>query len=754
MDEITLLKERLESVLKKQQLLSSEIQELRNHLQKIENSCENEESNNNPQVATTPVEPDKPVAIQANPTPKHIIPSTLSKSTKTVKGKSNLEKFIGENLINKIGIVITVIGVAIGVKYSIDKQLISPLIRIMLGYLLGLGLLGMGIKLKKKYQSYSAVLVSGSMAIMYFITYAAYEFYDLIPQALTFVLMSVFTIFTVAAAIRYNRQVIAHIGLVGAYAIPFLLNNNSGRINVLFIYMTIINAGILFVSCKKYWKSLYYSSFCFTWLIYLGWYFLKYKEQHFALALIFLSIFFSIFYAVFLIYKIIRIKQYKPSDIIPVIINSFLFYGIGHAILSPGTISGKLLGLFTLANAIIHFVVSLIVYKQKEVDKQLFYLLISLGCTFIAIAVPIQLDGHWVTLLWVAETCILFTIGTIKRVEIFKNISYPLILLSFACLVQDWINAYSFVTNPLSFPIFNICFLTSALFVTALGCINYFNTSAKYQQESSKTKAWQPIVNVGIPVILLIAAYFPVLLEINSYYNNKISTNPNWYEFKCIWMVNYSLLFASVLSMINMIKLKSKKWGIISMSLSVFFLGIFLFMGLYSLSELRESYLNATTSYSPIGHILIRYISMIFAGLTVYLAYRQMRLFFYNSLKAGFDMMLHTLIVWTSSSELIHWLDMAGFEETYKVGLSILWNAYALFLITLGIWKRKKYLRIAGMVLLGITLLKLVFYDLQTLDTIKKTIVMVILGLLMLIVSFLYNKYKHLIGNETDDTKK
>ena len=45
--------------------------------------------------------------------------------TETVK--ANLEKFIGENLISKIGIVILVIGVAIGAKYAIDKNLISPL---------------------------------------------------------------------------------------------------------------------------------------------------------------------------------------------------------------------------------------------------------------------------------------------------------------------------------------------------------------------------------------------------------------------------------------------------------------------------------------------------------------------------------------------------------------------------------------------------------------------------------------------------
>ena len=172
-------------------------------------------------------------------------------TSKPAQKKSDLEKFIGENLINKIGIAITVIGVAIGAKYSIENNLISPLTRIVMGYLFGLGLLGFGIKLKKQYENYSAVLVSGAMAIMYFITYSAYDLYGLIPQIAAFLLMFVFTAFTVIAALNYNRQVIAHIGLVGAYAVPFFLSDGSGNIAVLFTYMAIINIGILAIAFKK-----------------------------------------------------------------------------------------------------------------------------------------------------------------------------------------------------------------------------------------------------------------------------------------------------------------------------------------------------------------------------------------------------------------------------------------------------------------------------------------------------------------------
>ena len=72
---------------------------------------------------------------------------------------------------------------------------------------------------------------------------------------------------------------------------------------------------------------------------------------------------------------------------------------------------------------------------------------------------------------------------------------------------------------------------------------------------------------------------------------------------------------------------------------------------------------------------------------------------------------------------------------------------YSLALIVLGIWKKKKYLRVTAIVLFGATLIKLFFYDISHLDTISKVIVFVSLGLLLLIISFLYNKNKDKIFN-------
>ena len=301
-DQINQLLAKLEILSQKQAQFSREISQLRTEINTLKGIEAQKRWSKEEVPAKPPATPATLEPIQEESTkiyqsakartPKEAMEYMVPKEVAPPKAKLDLEKFIGENLINKIGIAITVIGVAIGAKYSIEHNLINPLTRIILGYLAGIALLGFGIKLKKNYESYSAVLVSGAMTILYFITYLAYSLYGLIPQGMAFGLMVGFTAFTVVAALNYNKQIIAQIGLVGAYAVPFLLSEGSGQVAVLFSYVAIINIGILVIAFKKYWKPLYYSSFGLTWLLYVSWWAFDYRtSEHFGLAL---SLFMSV----------------------------------------------------------------------------------------------------------------------------------------------------------------------------------------------------------------------------------------------------------------------------------------------------------------------------------------------------------------------------------------------------------------------------------------------------------------------------
>ena len=239
-------------------------------------------------------------------THKQAPPPPPSAPAPSAKKETSLEELVGKNIASKVGILVTVIGIFIGARYAIEHNLVSPLVRIIAGYVSGAALVVLAIFLKKKYTAYSSVLMGGGIAVLCLITYIAYGYYLLLPQAATFVLMLVFTVAAVYASLVYDKVFIAHLGLVGAYAIPFLLSDNSGRYIILFSYIAIINAGILVLSFRKYWKSLFYVAFAATWLIYLVWRAWIYKEEHFTLALLFSALYFLMFYATFLSYKLVR----------------------------------------------------------------------------------------------------------------------------------------------------------------------------------------------------------------------------------------------------------------------------------------------------------------------------------------------------------------------------------------------------------------------------------------------------------------
>lgn len=747
-DKINLLHQKLDFLIKRQDSFQREISEIKREIQALET---NSPVSKTPETVTFTRE--KPISEKPYAPKETVVFSrpTIQKSEPRIKKPSNWEKFIGENLINKIGVLILIIGVGIGAKYAIDNELISPLTRIILGYFVGLGLLGFALKLKPKFESFSAVLLSGSMAILYFITFLAYSLYGLIPQSLAFIIMVLFTVFTVFSALKYNQQVIAIIGLVGAYSVPFLLSGGSGKVVILFTYMAIINIGILVIAFKKYWRLLNVISFVATWIIFASWIISSFKSEiHFEIALLFLSVFFAIFYVAFLSYKLIKKENYEAKDIFSVLSNSFLFYGLGIVILNGNPIASQYFGLFTLLNAVIHFGVSVLIYKKKLADKSLFYLVIGMVLTFITIAIPVQLSGNWVTLAWAFQGMLLFYLGRSKKVSFYEKLSYIVVILALFSLFEDW---YRYDVET---PILNAHFLNSLLFLVAFGLIVYFQR--KYPAEETEKKL--PIdsfMNHFVPAVFVVVLYNAIRLEISNYWDLKIYKDQTYfsdfYYYRDIWILNFTLLYLSALLLIIAKKVKNKFFETATLVLSTIAILIFLFDGLYTQSELIYSYYNPnakaifTTGFFA---VVIHYISLLCLGILVYQIYD----YFENKLQKNrgfFEVALSVLIIWIISAEMLIWIHANNSWSNSKLGLSILWGVLSLFLISYGIWKNRKQLRVLAIVLFGITLVKLFFYDIAQLNTIAKTIVFVSLGILLLIISFLYNKYKHLL---LDDDKK
>ncbi|MCY1718796.1 DUF2339 domain-containing protein [Prolixibacteraceae bacterium Z1-6] len=681
---------------------------------------------------------------------------------------SEVEQFIGTNLINKIGMAVVIIGVGIGTKYAIDNNLISPLVRIILGYLVGAILTFFAVRLKKEYFNFSAVLISGAMAIHYFITYAAYSYYSLYPNSVAFILMVLFTVITVALALYYNRQVIAHFGLVGAYLVPFLVGDPDASVVVLFTYMVIINSGILFISTKKRWKPLNYLAFLATWVIFLSWFVSKDYNNELGTALTFSVLFFLTFYLVFLSYKLLLKEQAQIDDIPYLLLNTAIFFFIGITALNMSNLNDSYGGLFSLINAVVHGFTAYLIYKA-DVKNNLFFWTVGFVITFVTIAIGLQFNDYYSAILWSLEAAFLFWFGRSKRIELFDYLSFALITTTFIITVSNWVSvSYPFYGNSISEifkPVFNLDFLASVIVILSFSFIYY--TSRKLVPTKERILGWLNTFNILFPISFLIVLFFTFYTEIDLYWNNiqvYTSYQPNndgeWvkvykqlnqdiFDFKTIWLINYSMLFTSVLAFVNFKWLKNTVLNAVVFVMSGFMILIFLGSGLAAVGFLRESYLNTDlpANYDINRfHLLIRYVAYSFFAILFYSTYRfSVSLFPNKNFIKVFEIILSVSIIWICSSELIDWLSLSGSTEVYKHGLSILWGVLSFILVGYGIWKQKKHLRITSIVLFAGTLIKLFVYDLTNLDTIQKTIVFLSIGAILLIVSFIYNKYREVI---------
>ena len=666
--------------------------------------------------------------------------------------------------------------------------MLGPIARIALAYVAGGILLFLALRLKINYKAFSAVLLSGGMASLYFTTFIAYSLYGMFGQIAAFAIMVVFTMFTVFAATIYNLQIIGIIGLVGAYAVPMLLSDGSGKIEVMFSYMVIVNIGILVLSFKKYWQLLNHLAFGFTWLIFLAWFLGKFNyEIHTTLSLCFAFLFFIIFYISNMSYKIVKQEKFSAWDVVRIVSNSFIFFGLGYATLDHGT-TREYLGIYTVANALVHFAFAYIVFKNKLLDRKLFYLLIALVLSFITIAVPVQLEGDWVTLFWATEAVLLFSIGRYKAVRFYEWLGYTMILFAILSLLQDWTtlaDAYRYYPELYitSKPFANISLLTSFFVIAAMGTMIYVNRKKPLVEEESKTFNINTFIDYGMGISIILITYFTFSNELSYYYEAlyqksllKVPSTNEWdvpgatmdvrdytiLRLKEVVIAIYNLIFFIVFGLLSISKLKSPviRWSAFSINMLIAF--GFITAGLQELSTFDHE-LHLESLYYTLNTSLtyLRYICYALFAILLFLNYRILKTDTFSKFtisKIYIGAIIHFFILVVLSYELVFIQETRNAQyhyyennTVYKLGFTALWGIYSFIMIAVGMYKKNQLIRISAITLFGITLIKLLTFDTWDLSTGYKVIAYMLLGVILLIVSFLYQKFKAFIFGDDNN---
>ena len=365
--------------------------------------------------------------------------------------ETNYEKFIGENLFGKIGILVFIIGIGFFVKYAIDQNWINETARTILGYAVGAGMLVLAERLHRRYHAFSSLLAGGAFGVFYLITAIAFHYYELFSQTVSFVILCATTVFMSVVSILYDRKELAVTALVGGFLAPFIVSTDSGSIITLQTYISILNVGMFCLAMYKKWGILPVVAFCFTYII-LWMTTLTSGDLATPVCYIILLAFATLFYLIFLlpVIFILRTKcsgNMRRAMLTVVTADSFLYLLYGNYMLEHCDTTFAKDGFIAFFIAVVNLAVYLYLRFRIAGQNTLRNFMLALTITFVSIGIPMQFDTANLVMLWAAEAVLLLWLFTREKDRIFEVGAVVLSLLTIASLLF-----YRLLGTPLADP--------------------------------------------------------------------------------------------------------------------------------------------------------------------------------------------------------------------------------------------------------------------------------------------------------------
>lgn len=686
-----------------------------------------------------------PVAASTPEIKKESAASKQTVQTDSSKSSLDLEKRIGENWLNKIGIGILVIGIGFFVKYAIDKNWIGELGRLGIGIGAAFILIGLAHWLRKKYHAFSSVLIGGGIATLYYTISIGYHDYGLFSQPVAFGIMTAITLFATLMAVWYDRRELAIIGLIGGFTAPFMVAGETNNAAVFFTYIAILNSGMLLLSFFKKWVELNRMAFAFTSLYLLTWIFMNQLDvpKNATIAITFLIIFFVQFLTMNLIYNIIKKVKFNSWEFIHLLSISALFYGsILYALQASG--HGELKGIFTTSLTALFAVLTLFLKRLPGTENSLLFLLSGKAVTFLTLTIFIQFNGHLTTLFWAIEAIVLYWIGMKSKMNLLKNTSLIVIGISTISLFVVWSKNYQ-LSDTLLPAITNVAFATGCFVLLCYGGLIYF--LRRDSEEKNILGIGANYFSIILQYWSFIALYLVLLLEA-VHQSQRIFNN----EAELIVICLYNLIYFTTGAILA-------NWKGNQMAQKLFFgfgalcMLLYVAFGNMTIQQVRD---NLFSGSGLNLYYQLHYFMPVLFVILIFVMYK-MLLKFSSDLKHvhAFTILTSLFGLYLICAEMDH-LAVYKFAATVNeksvvlkhtqiAGYTIVWGCYSFLMMILGMRKKARAIRIFALIAFSITLFKLFAFDIRNISEGGKIVAFILLGVMLLVVSFLYQKLKKMI---------
>ena len=646
--------------------------------------------------------------------------------------ETNFEKYIGENLFGKIGILIFIIGIGFFVKYAIDQNWINETARTLMGYAVGAGMLVLAERLHKRYHTFSSLLAGGAFGIYYLITAIAFHYYALFSHTIAFVILCATTIFMSAVSVLYDRKELAVTALVGGFIAPFIISTDSSSIISLQIYITILNIGMFCLAMYKKWAILPMVSFAFTYIILWGTTALgSFSDSEAVTTYPTLFAFATLFYVIFLLPVVFILRtQYGENTRLGLLgiitANSFMYLIYGDFLLQHFEASSDTTAYLAFFIAAVNLAIHLYLRFRVEGQDTLRNLMLGLAVTFASMGIPILFSAANVLMVWAAESVLLLWLFTKEKNRIYELASAVLLLLTLGAL------AYYRTTDTFIHDTGDSLFFNGAFFVTTFVSIAYYVVAVIMQFNKELFSDTKRLIAYTPCNAIAYALGFSILFlafrdNFHFHLEQPIS------EYASLLTANIMLL-GGALILRKRFEISENK---LAYEISLYLAGILFAMTVWNYTD-------------PEG-LLLRWLMALVT--IAYMAYcmRGRLLVTSNQRNLHTEYSIISTLMWLTLTRLL----LITFNEVnFSTAFSLSLGIAAFILMCIGMRYHSKEIRIVSLAEFGIVIGKLILNDVWAMPALGKIIVFISLGALLLILSFLYQKLKDALFNEEEQEQE
>lgn len=602
----------------------------------------------------------------------------------------DLQKALLGNIFSVVGAVAIIIATIIFIKIVSPYIVISPEVKIFLGFLAGLGM-GIGalfMHRKENLKAYSEVLLGTGFAVLFITDYCAYSMFHLFNVWATAIVSVGFLVAAYIIADRMKTLSMLVIGLIGAYLTPLFAGGEASLVLSYFIFINMIS--LIFTLRNKKTNCINLINLILTLFVYTGYQISDSLNIVYPISL----------WVVYMVYDLLRDKTNKLDTVLSCINYAILTFFTSVIFKDAQAILAILLG----AGAMIYGGLSVISrYLKGSLYKIYDYsVLINLW-----LVVYFSCNDVVSVMLWALIALLVSLVVRKSNADYLGGAVLWYYFMTFigAILAKDGAE-YCFAAQYT--PVFNL--RTFVFIVPAFMML----TSAIYILEDKYAKLRNSLLFSGLTL-----AYLYVIGEIGSIIGQYYAKDKALASFN-----EYMLyLITGFIYMLHTRRLADIFKSVLLQVISYIF-AVIPFIALISLSYIYPDSVIPVFNLRFAAYVVAIVCYLILAKIT------KSDIPKYLAVILGF-FLCHTEAV-----------GINRIAEGVTYIISLCWVLYSGITTITGIIRSKKVLINSGIVFTILSIIRIFFYDLATVDALYKLIAFLALGIILMLISYIYTKNK------------